>query len=261
MEVIIKKDRESAGILAAKIIAGLINRNPAAVLGLATGSTPLGLYNELVRMHKEEGLSFRHVKTFNLDEYIGLDPADPCSFYNEMHTNLLKRIDLAEGASQIPDGRAKDIVASCEAYEAAIKRAGGIDLQVLGIGHGGHLAFNEPGSSLSSRTRIKTLSKVTIKANARFFGSEERVPKHVMTMGLGTIMEARTCMMLAFGKDKADAVAATVEGPVSASCPASVLQFHQNAIIILDEEAAGKLQRHDYYIDVYEGKPDWQRYE
>ncbi len=261
MEVIIKKDKESASKLAARIIAALINRNPAAVLGLATGSTPLGLYNELVRMHKEEGLSFKHVKTFNLDEYIGLDPADPCSFFNEMHTNLLKKVDLAPDASHIPDGRAKDIVASCEAYEASIKRAGGIDLQVLGIGHDGHLAFNEPGSSLSSRTRIKTLSKGTIKANARFFGSEERVPKHVMTMGLGTIMEARMCLMLAFGKEKADAVAATVEGPVSASCPASLLQFHQRALIILDEAAASKLAGHDYFLDVYEGKPDWQRYE
>lgn len=261
MEVIIKKDKDSASRLAAKIIAALINRHPAAVLGLATGSTPLGLYNELVRMHNEEGLSFRHVKTFNLDEYIGLDPADPCSFFNEMHTNLLQKIDLAPDASHIPDGRARDIVASCEAYEAAIKRAGGIDLQVLGIGHDGHLAFNEPGSSLSSRTRIKTLSKTTIKANARFFGSEERVPKHVMTMGLGTIMEAKTCLMLAFGEEKADAVASTVEGPVSASCPASLLQFHQKAIIILDEAAAGKLTRHDYYIDVYEDKPAWQRYE
>lgn len=261
MEVIIKKDKDSASRLAAKIIAGLINRNPAAVLGLATGSTPLGLYNELVRMHKEEGLSFKHVRTFNLDEYIGLDPADPCSFYNEMHTNLLSRVDLAKDASHIPDGRAKDIVASCEAYESAIKRAGGIDLQVLGIGHDGHLAFNEPGSSLSSRTRIKTLSKGTITANARFFGSEERVPRHVMTMGLGTIMEARQCMMLAFGAEKADAVAATVEGPVSASCPASLLQFHENALIILDEKAASKLLRASYYQDVYAGKPEWQRWE
>lgn len=261
MEVIIKSDKAQASKLAATIIAALIRRNPAAVLGLATGSTPLGLYKELVCMHSSEGLSFKNVTTFNLDEYIGLDPSDPCSFYSEMHTNLLQKLDLAAGATHIPDGRAKNITASCEAYEAAIKAAGGIDLQVLGIGNDGHLAFNEPGSSLSSRTRIKTLSNVTIQANARFFGSADRVPRHVMTMGLGTIMEAKQCMLLAFGGDKADAVAATVEGPVSASCPASLLQFHENALIILDEEAASKLQRRDYYREVYAGKPNWQKWE
>lgn len=261
MEVIIKSDKAQAGKLAATIIAALIRKNPSTVLGLATGSTPLGLYQELVRMHYSEGLSFKKVTTFNLDEYIGLDPADPCSFYSEMHTNLLQKVDLAASATHIPDGRASNVTASCEAYEAAIKAAGGIDLQVLGIGNDGHLAFNEPGSSLSSRTRIKTLSNVTIQANARFFGSADRVPRHVMTMGLGTIMEAKQCMLLAFGGDKADAVAATVEGPVSASCPASLLQFHENALIILDEEAASKLQRRDYYREVYAGKPDWQRWE
>lgn len=261
MEVIIKSDKTEASKLGAKIIARLIRENAKAVLGLATGSTPLPLYKELVRMHREEGLSFKDITTFNLDEYVGLDPANPCSFYSEMHKNLFCHLDLAKGASHLPDGMAKDIPASCAAYEAAIKAAGGVDLQLLGIGHDGHLAFNEPGSSLASRTRLKTLSQKTIKANSRFFGSEAKVPRHVMTMGLGTIMEAKQCVLLAFGKDKAEAVRDMVEGPVSASCPGSVLQFHEQAIILLDPEAAGKLSRKQYYLDVYASKPAWQLWE
>lgn len=258
MEVIIKSDKIEASKLGAKIIARLIRDKAKAVLGLATGSTPLALYQELVRMHREESLSFKNVTTFNLDEYVGLDPEHPCSFYSEMHKNLFCHIDLAKGASHLPDGMAKDLPASCAAYEAAIKVAGGIDLQLLGIGHDGHLAFNEPGSSLASRTRLKTLSQKTIKANSRFFGSEDKVPRHVVTMGLGTIMEAKQCVLLAFGKDKAEAVHEMIEGPVSASCPGSILQFHEKAIVLLDPEAAGKLKRKQYYLDVYAGKPAWQ---
>ena len=261
MEVIIKSDKTEASKLGAKIIARLIRENAKAVLGLATGSTPLPLYKELVRMHREEGLSFKDITTFNLDEYVGLDPANPCSFYSEMHKNLFCHLDLAKGASHLPDGMAKDIPASCAAYEAAIKAAGGVDLQLLGIGHDGHLAFNEPGSSLASRPRLKTLSQKTIKANSRFFGSESKVPRHVMTMGLGTIMDAKQCVLLAFGKDKAEAVRDMIEGPVSASCPGSVLQFHEQAIILLDPEAAGKLSRKQYYLDVYASKPAWQLWE
>ena len=261
MEVIIKSDKAEASKLGAKIIARLIRQNSKAVLGLATGSTPLQLYKELVRMHRAEGLSFKDVTTFNLDEYVGLDPANPCSFYSEMHNNLFSHIDLGKGATHLPDGMAADIPASCAAYEAAIIAAGGIDLQLLGIGHDGHLAFNEPGSSLASRTRLKTLSQKTIKANSRFFGSEDKVPRHVMTMGLGTIMTARQCVLLAFGKDKAEAVKDMIEGPVSASCPGSILQFHEQAIILLDPEAASTLRRKQYYLDVYASKPAWQLWE
>jgi glucosamine-6-phosphate deaminase len=258
MEVIIKADKIEACKLGAKIIEHLLRQNPRAVLGLATGSTPLPLYQELVRKHQDEGLSFKDVTTFNLDEYIGLDPSHPCSFFSEMHKNLFSKIDLEKDAAHIPDGQAADIPASCAAYESAIKMSGGIDLQLLGIGHDGHLAFNEPGSSLASRTRLKTLSQKTIKANSRFFGSEDKVPKHVVTMGLGTIMEARQCILLAFGKDKAEAIQEMIEGPVSASCPGSILQFHEKAIVILDPAAASKLKRKQYYLDVYAGKPAWQ---
>lgn len=258
MEVVIKADEIEASKLGAKIVARVIRENAKATLGLATGSTPLALYSELIRMHREDGLSFKDVTTFNLDEYVGLDPADPCSFCSEMHRNLFCYLDFAKGATHLPDGQAKDLTASCVAYEAAIKAAGGIDLQILGIGHDGHLAFNEPGSSLASRTRIKTLSPKTIKANSRFFGSEERVPRHVVTMGLSTILEAKWCVLLAFGEEKAEAIQGVVEGPVSASCPGSVLQFHEKVIVLLDHAAASKLSRKQYYLEVYAGKPAWQ---
>lgn len=261
MEVIIKSDRQQGSVLGAKIIAALIRRKPKAVLGLATGSTPLMLYNELVRMYQEENLSFADITTFNLDEYVGLDPNNKCSFASEMYNNLFCKVDLRPGATRLPDGMATDIPASCQAYENAIAAAGGIDLQLLGIGTDGHLAFNEPGSSFLSRTRIKTLTHETIEANSRFFGSKELVPRHVLTMGLATIAETRTCLLLAFGKDKADAVYEMIEGPISASWPATMMQYHPNAIIILDEDSAGKLKRQDYYKEVYAGKPVWQRWE
>ncbi|GAB4266719.1 MAG: glucosamine-6-phosphate deaminase [Candidatus Rifleibacteriota bacterium] len=261
MEVIIKADSEQACILGAKIMAKVIKEKQNAVIGLATGSTPLRLYAELVRMHREDNLSFKEVTSFNLDEYVGLGPDHPCSFISEMHKNLFDKIDILKEAINIPDGLSQNIPEMCEAYEAKIKKAGGIDIQLLGVGHDGHLAFNEPGSSLASRTRLKTLSQETIEANSRFFGSVDKVPRHCITMGLGTIMEARICLLLAFGKAKAEAVYQMVEGAVSATWPASVLQFHPQAIVLVDEEAASKLTRKKYYLDVYAGKPDWQRYE
>lgn len=258
MEVIIKTDEIEASKLGAKIIARLIREKSKAIIGLATGSTPLALYSELIRMHREDGLSFKEITTFNLDEYVGLEPTHPSSFCSEMNRNLFFHLDLAQCATHLPDGQAQDVQASCAAYEAAIKKVGGIDLQILGIGHDGHLAFNEPGSSLASRTRLKTLSSKTVKANSRFFGCEEKVPRHVITMGLGTIMEAKQCVLLAFGKEKAEVVRDMVEGPVSASCPGSILQFHEKVIMLLDMESASKLSRKQYYLDVYAGKPGWQ---
>ncbi len=261
MEVVIKKSKTEASILGAKIISKLIRQKNNAVLGFATGSTPLELYSELVRQYKEENLSFKLVTAFNLDEYVGLGPDNPCSFRSEMHENLFKHIDIPKESTNIPDGLATDIPAMCAEYENAIKASGGIDLQLLGIGSDGHLAFNEPGSSLKSRTRIKTLSVETLHANSRHFGSLEKVPHHVVTMGLGTIMDARACVLLAFGEDKAQAVYEMIEGPVSATWPASVLQFHEHAIVLLDEAAASKLKRKQYYQDVYSEKPQWQRWE
>jgi len=240
------------------MVARLIRKKPSAVLGLATGSTPLALYRDLIRLHREGDLDFRDVGTFNLDEYLGLTPAHPASYHHFMRENLFQHINIREENIHIPDGMTVDVPAFCQAYEDKIKAAGGIDLQVLGIGGDGHIGFNEPSSSLASRTRIKTLTPRTRQDNARFFATEEEIPEHVITMGVGTIMEAREVVLLAFGAGKAEAVAAAVEGPITASVPASILQLHQKATILLDEEAAGNLRRAEYYRWVYANKPGWQ---
>lgn len=260
MEVIIRETAEEACLLGARVIARLVQEiEGRAVLGLATGSSPVPLYRELVRMHREEGLSFKSARSFNLDEYVGLSPEHPASFAAFMREHLFQHVDFPPGAALLPDGLANDIPAHCAAYEKAIKEAGGIDLQLLGIGLDGHLAFNEPSSSLRSRTRLKTLSPETRKANAGPFGGMNHVPQHVLTMGLGTIMEARCCLLLALGPAKAAAVRDMIEGPVTAACPASLLQFHERAIILLDRGAAALLAHRHYYQDIEAGKPDWQR--
>ncbi len=260
MEIIIKNDAESGSNAAARAIAKLVRENPNAVLGMATGSTPLNLYNELIRMHQEEGLDFSSVTTFNLDEYIGLSKDHEQSYHRFMWDNLFHHININPDNVHIPDGMATDIPAACSAYEKAIVQAGGIDIQVLGIGSDGHVGFNEPTSSFASRTRIKTLTRQTVADNARFFeGDESQVPRHCITMGIGTIMNARMNLMLAFGEGKSEAVAAMVEGPVSSIVPASILQHHPTAKIFIDEAAATKLRLADYYRWTYEGKPEWQQ--
>jgi glucosamine-6-phosphate deaminase len=258
MEVIITKEAGSASNLAARRIARLVMSKPDAVLGLATGNSPLGLYKELIRIHREEGLDFSRVRTFNLDEYIGLPAAHPASYHSFMEKNFFREVNIIRGNSLLPDGLTSDVPAHCEAYEAAIREAGGIDLQILGIGSDGHIGFNEPSSSLASRTRIKTLTPTTRQDNAGFFSTPEEVPYHVITMGIGTIMESRSIALLAFGEGKAGAVRGAVEGPISASNPASVLQMHPDAKIYLDEPAAISLERVDYYKWVLENKPTWQ---
>lgn len=260
MEIIIKENGQLASAAAAQVVARLVHEKPNAVLGLATGSTPLILYRELIRMHKEGGLDFSQVTTFNLDEYIGLSPDHEQSYRRFMNENLFEHINIKMGNTHVPDGLADDVSAACAVYEQAIVDAGGIDLQVLGIGSDGHVGFNEPTSSFSSRTRIKTLTRQTVADNARFFDGEEiKVPHHCITMGVGTIMDARMNVMLAFGENKAEAIAASVEGPVAAIMPASVLQHHSNTKIFIDEAAAAQLKLADYYCWVYENKPDWQR--
>jgi len=241
MEVIVKDDYPQLSRLAAQIIAGLVRRKPQAVLGLATGSTPLGTYKELVRLHKEEGLDFGRVVTFNLDEYVGLPPAHDQSYRHFMDENLFNHIDICRENTNLPDGMAADIPAACRAYEAKIRQSGGIDLQLLGIGANGHIAFNEPGSSLASRTRVETLTEKTRRDNSRFFARMEEVPNYAVTMGIGTIMEARQVMLLASGQAKAEAVAAAVEGPIAAMCPAAALQMHPAAAVIIDRAAAERL--------------------
>jgi len=259
MEIIIQPDPETASRLAARVIVRLLRVKPDAVLGLATGSTPLLLYRELIRQHAAGEADFRLVRTFNLDEYIGLAPEHAQSYHSFMWQNLFQHINIDPQNVHIPDGRAADVPAFCARYEEQIRAAGGIDIQVLGIGTDGHVGFNEPSSSLASRTRIKTLTVQTRRDNARYFGSEDQVPHHVITMGVGTVMDARQCLLLAFGIAKAPAIAAAVEGPITAMNPASILQMHPTAKVFLDEPAATALKRADYYQWVYTNKPDWQR--
>lgn len=259
MEVIIQPSAEETSVYAARVIARLLREKPHAVLGLATGSTPLKLYRELIRLHREEGLDFSQATTFNLDEYVGLGPDHPGSYRYFMQENFFQHVNVPSHHIHVPDGLAADVPSYCHLYEEQIKIAGGLDVQILGIGTDGHIGFNEPSSSLASRTRIKTLTERTRSDNAPFFDKPEDVPHHVITMGIGTIMEARQLLLLAFGDKKADAVAATVEGPLCARVPASILQMHQTATVLLDEPASSKLAQADYYRWVFSKKPQWQR--
>jgi len=254
MEIIIQDTPEDATHIAARVIASLLRDKPDAVLGLATGSTPLRLYQKLIEMN----LDWSKVTTFNLDEYIGLPRDHPQSYHTFMWENLFQHINIAKENCHIPDGNAADIPRFCRDYEDQIRAAGRIDLQVLGIGTDGHIGFNEPTSSLASRTRIKTLTEQTCKDNARFFGEGQKVPYHVITMGIGTIMEARQNLLMAFGENKAHAIAEAIEGPVTSINPASVLQMHPVVKVCLDRSAASQLKRADYYRWVYENKPAWQ---
>jgi glucosamine-6-phosphate deaminase len=259
VEVIITPSAGEASAEAARIVAALVRAKPRAVLGLATGSTPLGFYYELMALHAARRLDFSEITTFNLDEYVGLGPDHPQSYAYFMREHFFSRVNIAHWRTHMPDGLTHDIPAHCAAYEAAIHEAGGIDLQLLGLGSDGHIGFNEPTSSLGSRTRLKTLTEQTVRDNARFFASPDEVPRHVITMGVGTILDARRCLVLAFGEGKASAVAATVEGPITADVPATALQFHPSCTLLVDESAAACLKRADYYRWVYANKPKWQR--
>jgi glucosamine-6-phosphate deaminase len=268
MEVVPLGSAAEIAVLAADVVEAVVRRKPAAVLGLATGSTPLPAYRELIRRHEAgTGPSYAAVTCFNLDEYVGLPTPDgrtPAGAVHEQSYRATIARELTDGLGispdQVngPDPSPGGLPTAGERYEAEIARAGGVDVQFLGIGSDGHLAFNEPGSSLASRTRIKTLTAQTRKDNARFFGSLEEVPNHVLTQGLATILEARHLLLIATGEGKAGAVAASVEGPVSASCPASVLQLHPHVTVLLDAAAASRLDRLAYYREVYAAKPPWQ---
>jgi glucosamine-6-phosphate deaminase len=247
MDVVICKDYAAMSKAAARVVAELLNHKPNAVLGFATGSSPIGLYKELIRMHKEEGLDFSKVTTFNLDEYVGLAPDHPQSYRTFMNTNLFNHINLPPQNTHVPSGTAANHAASCAWYEKRICDCGGIDLQVLGIGSDGHVAFNEPGSSLGSRTRMVTLTEQTIDDNARFFKKKSDVPRHAISMGVGTILEARKQVMVVNGKNKAPALAAAVEGPITSMITASALQLHPDVIVFTDEDAAGQLKMRQYY--------------
>lgn len=242
MLVEIVKDYDALSERAAEIVAARVRRKPDSVIGFATGSTPLGLYRRLVSLYQERGLDFSKVTTFNLDEYVGLPPTHDQSYHYFMWHHLFRHLNVNPARVYIPHGMADDIDYFCKWYEEQIEKAGGIDLQLLGIGSNGHLAFNEPGSSLGSRTRIKTLTAKTVRDNARFFSDRAEVPRFAITMGIGTIMEARKLLLLASGESKADAIRATLEGPITAMVPSTIVQLHQYAHILIDEAAASKLE-------------------
>jgi len=258
MEVVIFESADAVARAAADIVAAVVRRKPAAVLGLPTGRTPVAMYAELVRRRRDEGLDFSRTTTFNLDEFVGLGERHPDSYRVYMEQHFFAPAGLPAGQVHVPDGNAEDLERACVEYEAAIHSAGGIDLQVLGLGSEGHIGFNEPSSSLASRTRIKTLTPATIAATTLERPTPSG-PQHVITMGVGTILEARRCLMLATGAAKADAVAQMIEGPVTAFAPASALQLHPSTTALVDEAAAAKLRLADYYREVHAGKPAWQR--
>ncbi|MDN4480248.1 glucosamine-6-phosphate deaminase [Demequina muriae] len=251
MEVIITPAPAIGGLVVDQIGA-LLDRKPTAVLGLATGSSPLVAYEELAARVNDGRLSLARARGFTLDEYVGLPEGHPCSYRSVIDHELVSRVDFAPGAVMGPDGTAPDLEAACVQYEHEISTAGGVDLQILGIGTDGHIAFNEPGSSLASRTRVKTLTDQTRRDNARFFdGDVDAVPRHCLTQGLGTIMDARHVVLVATGRGKAAAVRQLVEGAVSALWPATILQHHPHVTVVIDEPAAAQLELADYYRDTY----------
>lgn len=255
-EIVIVRDKAAAGALVADHIAQLLRANPETVLGLATGSTPLPVYEAL--RSRLDGVDVSRVRGFALDEYVGIDPTQPESYRSVITREVVEPLGLNPALIRTPDGSPEGIEHHGEEYDEAILDAGGIDLQILGIGTDGHIGFNEPGSSFASITRVKTLTEQTRQDNARFFDSVDDVPMHCITQGLGTILRARHLVLLAFGEGKAAAVAGAVEGPVSASLPGSAIQLHPHATVVVDEAAASQLTRADYYRYAFDNKPDWQ---
>ena len=258
MEIVICPDAKQAGQLGARVITALLKRKPDAVLGLATGSSPLAIYDELAARCDAGEVSFAKARGFSLDEYVGLPSEHPETYHNVIRKDFVHRVDFDDSAVRGPDGLAQDIPAFCAEYEAAMAQAGGVDLQILGIGTDGHIGFNEPGSSFASLTRVKTLTEQTRQDNARFFDTIDDVPMHCITQGLGTILRARHLVLLAFGEGKAQAVAGALEGPVTASLPGSAIQLHPHATVVADEAAASALRFAEYYRYTLANKPAWQ---
>lgn len=259
MEVVVLPDAQRIAEMAADTLQALLAHRPDAALGLATGSSPSPLYEELVRRHAAGQVSFARAQVFLLDEYVGLSPDHPAAYRAVIRREFADRVDLPPESVHGPDGNAEDLAAACADYEAQIVAAGGVDLQILGIGTDGHIAFNEPGSSLASRTRLKTLTGQTRADNARFFGGDpDAVPRHCLTQGLGTISQARHVLLVAVGAGKAEAVHQLVEGPVSARWPATILQMHPHVSVLLDPAAGSRLELADYYRTTWANKPSWQ---
>ncbi|MGD8151050.1 glucosamine-6-phosphate deaminase [Ornithinimicrobium sp. Y1694] len=259
MEVVICSDADEIGRLGGQAIADLVSARPGAVLGLATGSSPRPVYADVLRRVDADEVSLKGVSTFSLDEYVGLPEDHPVSYRAEIRRVFTDAAGIPADRVHTPRASADDVEAAAQAYEDAIRDAGGIDLQLVGLGTEGHIAFNEPGSSLASRTRIKTLTEQTRSDNARFFdGDVSAVPHHCLTVGLATILDTRHVIVIATGESKAKAVAQLVEGAVSARWPATVLQAHPHVTVLLDEAAASGLELADYYRYAWEHKPGWQ---
>ncbi|GIT79980.1 glucosamine-6-phosphate deaminase [Leifsonia sp. LS1] len=258
-EVVVVKDQAAAGALAAESIVELISGKPDAVLGLATGSTPLPVYRALASLVAERGVDVSHVRGYALDEYVGLPAGHPESYRSVINREVVEPLGLTPSLIHVPNGARETIEHAGVDYEKAIAESGGVDVQILGIGTDGHIGFNEPGSSFASITRVKTLTEQTRKDNARFFDSEADVPMHCITQGLSTILKARHLLLLAFGEGKAEALAGAVEGPVSAANPGSAIQLHPHVTVLVDEAAASQLRNLDYYRYAYANKPAWQK--
>lgn len=260
MEVIIRPDHESACLLTARLIAKALRDNPRLVLGLATGRTMERVYQLLTEMHAKERLDFSQCRTFNLDEYVGLAETEETSYRFYMNKNFFSKVNIKIENTHLPDGKAANLDKECVRYEAKIRATGGIDFQLLGIGQDGHIGFNEPLSALCSRTRVKSLAPATIAQNFQPFGSPYSMPRRAITMGVGTILESRRCVLLATGESKANIIAKAIEGPITAMISASALQLHPRCTVIIDEQAAVKLQGIEYYHWIFEHEPEWQEY-
>jgi len=260
VEVIIRSNADAAADLVAGIIAQELRANPHLVLGLATGRTMEAVYARLVALHRqpEHPLDFSLCCTFNLDEYVGLGPDDPCSYRYYMEQHLFSKVNVDGRNTHLPNGLAPDLEAECRRYEDSIRKFNGIDLQLLGIGRAGHIGFNEPLSALRSRTRVKALAPVTLAQNAPLFNEPDRMPRRAITMGVGTILECGRCLVLATGSHKADIVAQAVEGPITAMISATALQLHPRCTVVVDEPAAAKLRGAEYYRWVFENEPEWE---
>lgn len=260
MQVLIRPTPEAATRIVAREVEKAVRANPDIVLGLATGSTMERLYEQLVRMHREEGLDFSLVRTFNLDEYVGLSADDPHSYHAYMNRHLFRHINIDRRNTHLLDGMAQDLGAECRRYEDLITRVGGIDLQLLGIGQDGHIGFNEPMSALYSRTRDKSLAPATLAQNARYFDGVHVMPRRALTMGVGTILNCRRLYLLATGAPKAPVIAKAVEGPISSMISASAIQLHPHCTVVVDREAGQDLQAKDYYEWIFQNEPQWEEF-
>jgi glucosamine-6-phosphate deaminase len=261
MEVIIQPNEEAAASLVARIVAKDLRAKPDMVLGCATGGTMEWVYRKMVRLHIEEQLDFSRCRTFNLDEYVGLLLDDPKSYHSYMREHLFRHVNIDPAKTHLPNGMAADLDAECRRYEELIRQSGGIDLQLLGIGRAGHIAFNEPLSALRSRTRVKALTPATLEQNGKLFGGAGKVPPRAITMGVGTIFESRRCVLLALGDAKAEVIAKAVEGPITSMITASALQSHPRCAVVLDEAAASKLTQKDYYRWIFANEPEWKEFQ